>query len=147
MTEKPSDDKVNELVKHGISSGTYYAASECDKVSDIIKQRSGTHGDAFDNLNDIGRRWAIFLNSKLDKMDAHPESDSWLTAADVAYMMVEMKLSRANYGDNAEVDHFRDMLGYSAIGAAFITKEAGLKAAKIAKSDIIQTTPLKPKGK
>lgn len=111
---------MTDTKEAGVKEGTNSAALECDKVSAIIKQRSGTHGDAFANLNDIGARWSEYLNKLLAKMDVGEELE--LNAADIAYLMVEMKLSRACYGDNEEVDHFRDILGYSAIGAAYTTK-------------------------
>jgi Domain of unknown function (DUF6378) len=96
--------------------GTLKTAETIIGVGDIIKQRSGTHGDAFKNLEDIARRWSLYISKAKSGNDYFKLE---LTVADVAYMMVEMKLSRATYGDNAEVDHFMDMIGYAGIGAAF----------------------------
>jgi len=100
-----------------INKGTNSAAQHAQSVADIIKQRSGTHGDALDNLNDIGRRWSNYINKKF------PDGgEVKLEALDVSYLMVEMKLSRATYGDNAEMDHYKDMIGYAAIACASIDK-------------------------
>ena len=107
--------------------GTLAAAETIIGVGDIVKQRSGTHGDAFKNLEDIGARWSRLINGILAKQDK--VAALTLGVADVAYMMVEMKLSRATYGDAAEIDHFMDMIGYAGIGAAY-TKAAGLKKDK-----------------
>jgi hypothetical protein len=101
-----------------IPPGTTVAASECERVAHIIKERSGTHGDAHANLEDIARRWSNYLNKVHQELSEG--TSVRLSAADVAYMMVEMKLSRATYGDNAELDHPRDIIGYAAIWASYI---------------------------
>lgn len=115
--------KKNKQVQ---KTGTERTLSELETLQDIIQGRSGTHGDAFANLQDIAKRWSRMLNKQLEAQakDTHESKVVMLpviqlTAADVAYMMVEMKLSRATYGDNQEVDHFRDIMGYAAIGAAY----------------------------
>lgn len=109
------------LANDKVKAGTNAAADVLDGVSDIIRQRSGTHGDAFENLSDIGRRWSNFINGKMAR-DGCDVTSLRLSAADVAYMMVEMKLSRATYGDDAELDHPMDIVGYAAIWAAFVKK-------------------------
>lgn len=103
---------------NGDKNGTAKSAEVILGVGDIVKQRSGTHGDAFKNLQDIGARWSRLINGILSKQDKGEALT--LGVADVAYMMVEMKLSRATYGDAAEIDHFMDMIGYAGIGAASI---------------------------
>src|SRR5665213_3304047 len=105
--------------------GTNAAAALIIGVGDIIQQRSGTHGDAFENLSDIARRWTHYLNSLLSKQDKGELLK--LTAADVAYCMTEMKLSRATYGDNAELDHPMDIVGYAGIWAAYLLSQKDSK--------------------
>lgn len=95
--------------------GTVATAETILSVGDIIKQRSGTHGDAHKNLADIAQRWSRYI-SKTYGVTVD------MNVADVAYLMVEMKLSRATYGDNAEIDHFMDIIGYAGIGASFVKK-------------------------
>lgn len=108
----------------GIESGSGLSAAVCENTAEIIRNRSGTHGDAFENLADIARRWSNYLSKKFD---AAVELD----VSDVAYLMVEMKLSRATYGDNAEVDHMQDIMGYSAIGTAYMKAAKELEGKKI----------------
>lgn len=101
------------LTSLGIDSGSFAAAAECENVANVIRKRSGVHGDAFENLTDIASRWSRYLTKKLGVTVS-------LDVADVGYMMVEMKLSRVTYGDGAEIDHPCDIQGYSAIWTAFL---------------------------
>lgn len=94
--------------------GTSAAANELSKVAAIVRQRSGTHGDAVANLTDIARRWSAHLQTKYGIKQK-------LDVVDVASFMIEMKLSRANYGDSNELDHSRDIMGYAAIQAGYLS--------------------------
>jgi len=103
-------------VKGKLSSGSKLAIDQCEKVAGILRARGGIHGDAFVNLADIGKRWTSRLRVK-----GYTGPD--LNVADVAYFMVEMKLSRAAFGDPMEVDHIADIMGYAAIGSAYISRQ------------------------
>ena len=74
----------------------------------ISKTRNETHGDAFKNHAEIAEFWNIFLDNKLRPM-------SNITAADVAIMMILLKISRHTQGEKFNLDNFVDMAGYSAI--------------------------------
>jgi len=74
----------------------------------VSKDRNDTHGDAFKNHAEIAEFWNIFLDGKLRPM-------ANITAADVAIMMILLKISRTNQGEKFNLDNFVDMAGYSAI--------------------------------
>ena len=74
----------------------------------VSKDRNETHGDAFKNHAEIAEFWNIFLDNKLRPM-------SNITAADVAIMMILLKISRHTQGEKFNLDNFVDMAGYSAI--------------------------------
>ena len=79
------------------------------KAKDLISgDRNETHGDAFQNHAEIAEFWNIFLDGKLRPM-------ANITAADVAIMMILLKISRTNQGEKFNLDNFVDMAGYSAI--------------------------------
>ena len=74
----------------------------------VSKDRNETHGDAFKNHAEIAEFWNIFLDGKLRPM-------ANITAADVAIMMILLKISRHTQGEKFNLDNFVDMAGYSAI--------------------------------
>jgi len=74
----------------------------------VSKDRNETHGDAFKNHAEIAEFWNIFLDGKLRPM-------ANITAADVAIMMILLKISRTTQGEKFNLDNFVDMAGYSAI--------------------------------
>jgi len=74
----------------------------------VSKDRNKTHGDAFKNHAEIAEFWNIFLDGKLRPM-------ANITAADVAIMMILLKISRTTQGEKFNLDNFVDMAGYSAI--------------------------------
>jgi 2-oxo-4-hydroxy-4-carboxy--5-ureidoimidazoline (OHCU) decarboxylase len=79
------------------------------KAKEIISNdRNVSHGDAFKNHAEIAEFWNIFLDNKLRPM-------SNITAADVAIMMILLKISRHTQGEKFNLDNFVDMAGYSAI--------------------------------
>lgn len=98
----------------------------------LIEQRSGVHGDAFDNLNNIACHWEGLLNAKIERLANLNELDVQqieLTVSDVATMMILMKLSRMTFGDSNEVDHFQDIIGYAAIGTAYLKQQQEIRQA------------------
>ena len=107
-----------------MKEGTKKVVELLDVSKQVVESRSTTHGDAFENMQDIANRWSNYLNNRPVGEDLYR-----LTIADVAYMMVEMKLSRAINGDLNEVDHLQDILGYAAIGASALkyVKDNNLK--------------------
>jgi len=74
----------------------------------VSKDRNDTHGDAFKNHAEIAEFWNIFLDGKLRPM-------ANITAADVAIMMILLKISRTTQGEKFNLDNFIDMAGYAAI--------------------------------
>ena len=79
------------------------------KAKEIISNdRNVSHGDAFKNHAEIAEFWNIFLDGKLRPM-------ANITAADVAIMMILLKISRTTQGEKFNLDNFVDMAGYSAI--------------------------------
>jgi len=79
------------------------------KAKEIISNdRNVSHGDAFKNHAEIAEFWNIFLDNKLRPM-------ANITAADVAIMMILLKISRHTQGEKFNLDNFVDMAGYSAI--------------------------------
>jgi hypothetical protein len=81
------------------------------EVIGIIKERAGTHGDAFEQNEDVARRWSQHL---LDRHGIVVE----LGADDVCEMMVELKKSRMAHGEADNPEHTLDRIGYLAIAAA-----------------------------
>ena len=79
------------------------------KAKEIISNdRNASHGDAFKNHAEIAEFWNIFLDGKLRPM-------ANITAADVAIMMILLKISRTTQGEKFNLDNFIDMAGYAAI--------------------------------
>ena len=74
----------------------------------ITGDRNETHGDAFQNHAEIAEFWNTFLDGKLKPMAS-------ITGQDVAIMMILLKISRSNQGEQFNLDNFVDMAGYSAI--------------------------------
>jgi len=74
----------------------------------VSKDRNETHGDAFKNHAEIAEFWNIFLDGKLRPM-------ANITAADVAIMMILLKISRTTQGEKFNLDNYVDMAGYAAI--------------------------------
>ena len=74
----------------------------------ISKTRNETHGAAFKNHAEIAEFWNIFLDGKLRPM-------ANITAADVAIMMILLKISRTTQGEKFNLDNYVDMAGYAAI--------------------------------
>lgn len=99
--------------------GTEAAAKRIEQTADLVRTRSGTHGDVFANMANIAERWSAVIHAKVAA-----SGSCTLNVSDVCRMMIEMKLSRATFGDSCEVDHLQDITGYSAIGAAYLESES-----------------------
>ena len=79
------------------------------KANELISNdRNESHGDAFKNHAEIAEFWNTFLDGKLKPMAS-------ITGQDVAIMMILLKISRSNQGEQFNLDNFVDMAGYSAI--------------------------------
>ena len=83
----------------------------------ISNDRNDSHGDAFKNHAEIAEFWNIFLDGKLQPM-------ANITAADVAIMMILLKISRSTQGEKFNIDNYIDMVGYAAIAGEI--NDAGL---------------------
>jgi len=96
-------------------SGDQLAAMlACDTAATIAGDRD-THGDAVQNQEHIADAWTWYLTDKLD---------GELDGADVCAMMNLLKMSRSVVGER-DLDHYRDMAGYSAIAAGCLAKRGG----------------------
>ncbi len=76
-----------------------------DAANLVDGDRNRTHGDKIENHRRIADYWNVFLSHRPDKP---------LTPADVATLMVLLKVSRSQYGAH-NVDDFVDMAGYAGV--------------------------------
>lgn len=129
MTEKPEKEKGKDENK--INIGSRLAAEKCENAARIIRERGKTHGDAFENLDDVARRWT----SRLRAMGYRGRD---LSVVDVCYFMDEVKLSRSAFGNHMEADHLDDTIGYSAIGSAYIAHQKSREPLRLAKDEEAQ---------
>ncbi len=110
MTDEiPTDYDANE---NSIAPGDELAAMTTDDVSALLTSSRDTHGDAVDNQQHIATAWEWYLDGQ-----GKLASDASITGSDVAMLMGLLKMSRNAVGE-FDVDHFRDIAGYAAIGAA-----------------------------
>lgn len=73
------------------------------KATTTVEKRTDTNGyELAVHFNHVARLWSNYTGNDV-------------TAADVAAMMVLLKLSRAKLGDSGAEDHYIDMAGYAAI--------------------------------
>jgi Domain of unknown function (DUF6378) len=77
-----------------------------EAIQCVTKDRNATHGDPEDNFTTIAGFWNTYL-------DGRTAGD--LTAADVATMMILMKVSRTITSPEHK-DHWIDIAGYAACG-------------------------------
>ena len=82
------------------------AADFLAQTQAIIRERGEQYGDARTNMADTARRWSGVLGIPV-------------TPAQVAVMMIELKLSRMKTGIG--LDSVTDIAGYAAILAELIT--------------------------
>lgn len=76
----------------------------------ILKDRVNQHGSAENSFQMIGDLWTAYLAHV-----AATRTNARITPADVAQMMVMLKIARATYGDPTNRDNFVDELGYAAL--------------------------------
>ena len=82
-----------------------------DTAGDLIsKDRAAVYGDARESFEAIAAMWTDFLKNHAPGDDLHP-----LNGADVAAMMVLMKVSRLRYAQQY-MDNWVDIAGYAALG-------------------------------
>ena len=85
------------------------AADFLSQTQAIIRERGEQYGDARTNMADTARRWSGVLGVPV-------------TPAQVAVMMIELKLSRLKSGmTGAGLDSMTDIAGYAAILAELTT--------------------------
>jgi hypothetical protein len=95
-----------------LPSGDEMAGRLLADVSDLVSQERDTHGDAVENQQHTAEAWTWYLQGH-GKLAEGEE----ITGADVARLMTQLKISRGAVGTR-EIDHDRDVAGYSAIAAA-----------------------------
>lgn len=96
-----------------MTDGNELAGRLLDSAADIVRAND-THGDAITNQQHIAAGWTWYLRGTGLLAD-----DQSVTGSDVGNMMGLLKMSRAAVGEH-DIDHHRDIAGYSAIGAACI---------------------------
>ena len=75
----------------------------------VTKDRQADHGDLENNFEAIAQLWSIYLNKMI-------------TRADVALMMVLLKVARAK-GSPGHSDNWVDIAGYAACGGELALSE------------------------
>lgn len=108
----------------------------------IMTERGSTHGDAENSFAMIGALWSAYLNHvHLRQTGNYP--NIVITGFDVAQMMVQLKQSRAVYGEQFNLDHYVDGAGYQALagmlassGVAAQVDEAIKTAFDLAKAEV-----------
>ncbi len=80
----------------------------------VTKHRETSYGTPEDNFSRIAAYWTVHLGDRLS---------SALTPADVAYMMVLLKVARGAHSPS-HPDHWLDIAGYAACGSE-VSNEQG----------------------
>jgi hypothetical protein len=97
-------------------------AEVLDKAKAAVADREGKYGHPRENFERIARRWNVHLQNKHGNLGRND-----LDADDVAIMLVDVKLARAESGVY-HPDNFIDVAGYAAlaaeIGAPFEQRDA-----------------------
>lgn len=78
------------------------------EVAGIIEQRRARYGTPTKNFTNIAERWQRYLSKREERGDKSP-----LKPQDVAAMMIEFKLARAEQGEKPTVDTLADIIGYA----------------------------------
>lgn len=81
----------------------------------VLQDRNASYGTPEDNFNDIAARWNIYLKRR-GLITAN------LTKADVAAMMIDVKLARMGASPN-KLDNWIDAAGYAVCGAEVIEEK------------------------
>lgn len=99
----------------------------------VLKDRGNQHGGAENSFAMIGELWGTYVRhathhrSSFGADQTVPVDYVRISPADVAQMMVMLKISRSVYGDPTQQDHFVDEIGYSALAGALTASEHGVK--------------------
>ena len=112
MTDEIPTDYDCKDNDNSIAPGDELAAMTTDDVSALLTSSRDTHGDAVENQQHIATAWEWYLDGQ-----GKLASDASITGSDVAMLMGLLKMSRNAVGE-FDVDHFRDIAGYAAIGSA-----------------------------
>jgi len=83
------------------------------KASIAVSARPSAYGSPEDNFRRIADRWSLYLNERFG-LEA-------LTTADVAVMMIDLKLARLTHAP-AHEDSWVDVAGYAACGVEITTE-------------------------
>lgn len=83
-----------------------------DALKCVNGEREKQYGNPEDNFKRIAKRWSLYLTELYEDEGVVIELDP----IDVARMMIEFKLARAN-GPKDKLDNYIDMIGYSACAA------------------------------
>lgn len=83
-----------------------------DALKCVNGEREKQYGNPEDNFRRIAKRWSLYLTELYEDEGVVIELDP----IDVARMMIEFKLARAN-GPKDKLDNYIDMIGYSACAA------------------------------
>lgn len=86
-----------------------------EKAKDAVADRGLNYGRPEDNFARIAALWSTHLANRVDS-DGTTSDAPRLTAADVAQMMVLMKVARLE-NDPSHADSWVDIAGYAACGA------------------------------
>jgi hypothetical protein len=86
-------------------------AEVLDKAKAAVADREGKYGHPRENFERIARRWNVHLQNKHGNLGRND-----LDADDVAIMLVDVKLARAESGVY-HPDNFIDVAGYAALAA------------------------------
>ena len=78
----------------------------------VTGERERQYGNPEDNFQMIADLWTVLLRDKLT---------DFLTAKDVAEMMIQFKLARARGGE-FKLDNYVDIAGYAACAAEIVSK-------------------------
>jgi hypothetical protein len=76
----------------------------------VMMERGNEHGDAEDSFTTIAAFWSSLLS-------ATNHREVQVSGADVAQMMVLLKVARSIHGDGTNLDHYVDAAGYASLAA------------------------------
>lgn len=97
--------------------GSEQAARQVEAVAEIIRARAGHHGDAIEQHKLLAFLWNGYLANPMR------EKGDRLTAADVAYMLGLLKVSRV-FSGGLQKQHVEDQIGYDGIVLAAMESDA-----------------------
>lgn len=90
------------------------ASDVCAKAAELVGgEREAQHGTKIQNFSNIARLWDAYLRSRRDRAAS-------VSAADVAHMMILLKVARTQTG-TFNADDLIDAAGYSGCAAELAT--------------------------